>query len=225
MADEGFDPCECICTQEYAMRRLINLVSSRTGKLFKITWTLLHRYDDDRVVVQEHVEVFQVYSVKWKYLGGGVSNLEVDKCLFRRRGKEMKSYRVTLSQNILVPVPCLSWACWYSPAKTSCSAALCEIWQRRPFWFLFDCQWVINMEVIFAVRFPSCGNYLCQDDLIFFLFAGVTCMADCSWLRAWSHSELSDLLTRWKGVDPVNKILNIAVRSVLCVSVDSHSYW
>uniref|UniRef100_A0A4W6BNM3 Small integral membrane protein 14 n=1 Tax=Lates calcarifer TaxID=8187 RepID=A0A4W6BNM3_LATCA len=26
MAEGGFDPCECICTQEYAMRRLINLL-------------------------------------------------------------------------------------------------------------------------------------------------------------------------------------------------------
>lgn len=27
MAEGGFDPCECVCSQEYAMRRLINLVS------------------------------------------------------------------------------------------------------------------------------------------------------------------------------------------------------
>ncbi|XP_042169506.1 small integral membrane protein 14 isoform X1 [Oncorhynchus tshawytscha] len=26
MAEGGFDPCECICTQEHAMRRLINLL-------------------------------------------------------------------------------------------------------------------------------------------------------------------------------------------------------
>ncbi|XP_070684281.1 small integral membrane protein 14 [Pempheris klunzingeri] len=26
MAEGGFDPCECICTHEYAMRRLINLL-------------------------------------------------------------------------------------------------------------------------------------------------------------------------------------------------------
>ena len=26
MAEGGYDPCECICTHEYAMRRLINLV-------------------------------------------------------------------------------------------------------------------------------------------------------------------------------------------------------
>uniref|UniRef100_A0A8C7K1N3 Small integral membrane protein 14 n=1 Tax=Oncorhynchus kisutch TaxID=8019 RepID=A0A8C7K1N3_ONCKI len=26
MAEGGFDPCECICTQEHAMRRLISLV-------------------------------------------------------------------------------------------------------------------------------------------------------------------------------------------------------
>nr|XP_020457801.1 small integral membrane protein 14 [Monopterus albus] len=26
MAEGGFDPCECICNQEYAMRRLINLL-------------------------------------------------------------------------------------------------------------------------------------------------------------------------------------------------------
>ncbi|XP_037530884.1 small integral membrane protein 14 [Nematolebias whitei] len=26
MAEGGFDPCECICTQEYAMRRLISLL-------------------------------------------------------------------------------------------------------------------------------------------------------------------------------------------------------
>ncbi|XP_053274389.1 small integral membrane protein 14 [Limanda limanda] len=26
MAEGDFDPCECICTQEYAMRRLINLL-------------------------------------------------------------------------------------------------------------------------------------------------------------------------------------------------------
>ncbi|XP_029008269.1 small integral membrane protein 14 [Betta splendens] len=26
MAEGGFDPCECVCTQEYAMRRLINLL-------------------------------------------------------------------------------------------------------------------------------------------------------------------------------------------------------
>ncbi|KAL6110037.1 smim14 [Pungitius sinensis] len=27
MAEGGFDPCECVCSHEYAMRRLINLVS------------------------------------------------------------------------------------------------------------------------------------------------------------------------------------------------------
>uniref|UniRef100_A0A3Q4AX76 Small integral membrane protein 14 n=1 Tax=Mola mola TaxID=94237 RepID=A0A3Q4AX76_MOLML len=26
MAEGGFDPCECVCTHEYAMRRLINLL-------------------------------------------------------------------------------------------------------------------------------------------------------------------------------------------------------
>uniref|UniRef100_A0A3P8V048 Small integral membrane protein 14 n=1 Tax=Cynoglossus semilaevis TaxID=244447 RepID=A0A3P8V048_CYNSE len=26
MAEGGFDPCECVCSQEYAMRRLINLL-------------------------------------------------------------------------------------------------------------------------------------------------------------------------------------------------------
>ncbi|XP_020497567.1 small integral membrane protein 14 [Labrus bergylta] len=26
MAEGGFDPCECICSHEYAMRRLINLL-------------------------------------------------------------------------------------------------------------------------------------------------------------------------------------------------------
>ncbi|XP_048365822.1 small integral membrane protein 14 [Sphaerodactylus townsendi] len=26
MAEGGFDPCECICSQEHAMRRLINLL-------------------------------------------------------------------------------------------------------------------------------------------------------------------------------------------------------
>lgn len=29
MAEGGFDPCECVCTHEYAMRRLINLVSPK----------------------------------------------------------------------------------------------------------------------------------------------------------------------------------------------------
>lgn len=33
MAEGGFDPCECICTHEYAMRRLINLVSHETEVL------------------------------------------------------------------------------------------------------------------------------------------------------------------------------------------------
>lgn len=33
MAEGGFDPCECVCTHEYAMRRLINLVSHRTEVL------------------------------------------------------------------------------------------------------------------------------------------------------------------------------------------------
>uniref|UniRef100_A0A672KCL6 Small integral membrane protein 14 n=1 Tax=Sinocyclocheilus grahami TaxID=75366 RepID=A0A672KCL6_SINGR len=28
MAEGGFDPCECICSHEHAMRRLISLVSS-----------------------------------------------------------------------------------------------------------------------------------------------------------------------------------------------------
>ncbi|CAF94014.1 unnamed protein product, partial [Tetraodon nigroviridis] len=26
MAEGGFDPCECVCSHEYAMRRLLNLV-------------------------------------------------------------------------------------------------------------------------------------------------------------------------------------------------------
>lgn len=26
MAEGGFDPCECVCTHEYAMRRLLNLL-------------------------------------------------------------------------------------------------------------------------------------------------------------------------------------------------------
>ncbi|CAO2639812.1 Small integral membrane protein 14 [Lemmus lemmus] len=26
MAEGGFDPCECVCSHEHAMRRLINLV-------------------------------------------------------------------------------------------------------------------------------------------------------------------------------------------------------
>lgn len=34
MAEGGFDPCECICSHEYAMRRLINLVSSKTEQIF-----------------------------------------------------------------------------------------------------------------------------------------------------------------------------------------------
>lgn len=33
MAEGGFDPCECVCTHEYAMRRLINLVSNETERL------------------------------------------------------------------------------------------------------------------------------------------------------------------------------------------------
>lgn len=33
MAEGGFDPCECICSQEYAMRRLINLVSRTTDRI------------------------------------------------------------------------------------------------------------------------------------------------------------------------------------------------
>ncbi|XP_036187511.1 small integral membrane protein 14 isoform X1 [Myotis myotis] len=28
MAEGGFDPCECVCSHEHAMRRLINLVKS-----------------------------------------------------------------------------------------------------------------------------------------------------------------------------------------------------
>uniref|UniRef100_A0A0G2JGR2 Small integral membrane protein 14 n=1 Tax=Mus musculus TaxID=10090 RepID=A0A0G2JGR2_MOUSE len=27
MAEGGFDPCECVCSHEHAMRRLINLFS------------------------------------------------------------------------------------------------------------------------------------------------------------------------------------------------------
>uniref|UniRef100_A0A4W5LG69 Small integral membrane protein 14 n=1 Tax=Hucho hucho TaxID=62062 RepID=A0A4W5LG69_9TELE len=31
MAEGGFDPCECICSQEHAMRRLLNLVRVRVS--------------------------------------------------------------------------------------------------------------------------------------------------------------------------------------------------
>lgn len=30
MAEGGFDPCECVCSHEYAMRRLLNLVRHET---------------------------------------------------------------------------------------------------------------------------------------------------------------------------------------------------
>lgn len=30
MAEGGFDPCECVCSHEYAMRRLLNLVRYET---------------------------------------------------------------------------------------------------------------------------------------------------------------------------------------------------
>ncbi|XP_017599804.1 small integral membrane protein 14 isoform X1 [Corvus cornix cornix] len=30
MAEGGFDPCECICSHEHAMRRLINLCQDQT---------------------------------------------------------------------------------------------------------------------------------------------------------------------------------------------------
>lgn len=33
MAEGGFDPCECVCTHEYAMRRLLNLVSKKKKKI------------------------------------------------------------------------------------------------------------------------------------------------------------------------------------------------
>lgn len=33
MAEGGFDPCECVCSHEYAMRRLLNLVRYGTQGL------------------------------------------------------------------------------------------------------------------------------------------------------------------------------------------------
>lgn len=63
MAEGGFDPCECICTHEYAMRRLINLVSNGTGLLLSLE-ILSGRLDYKRAEVQGQVEVLQVYRVK-----------------------------------------------------------------------------------------------------------------------------------------------------------------
>ena len=37
MAEGGYDPCECVCTHEYAMRRLINLVRAPTPSTSGIT--------------------------------------------------------------------------------------------------------------------------------------------------------------------------------------------
>lgn len=37
MAEGGFDPCECVCSHEYAMRRLLNLVRYETQLLTLFT--------------------------------------------------------------------------------------------------------------------------------------------------------------------------------------------
>ncbi|MBN3281958.1 SIM14 protein, partial [Polyodon spathula] len=36
MAEGGFDPCECICSHEHAMRRLINLLVPSAARFFSL---------------------------------------------------------------------------------------------------------------------------------------------------------------------------------------------
>lgn len=70
MAEGGFDPCECICNHEYAMRRLINLVSRGTEGLLPSPEILSGRLDFNRAEVHGHsiLRVFRVCSMKHKYL-------------------------------------------------------------------------------------------------------------------------------------------------------------
>lgn len=70
MAEGGFDPCECICNHEYAMRRLINLVSRETVRLLPSPEILSGRLDYTRAKVegQSILRVFIECSMKHKYL-------------------------------------------------------------------------------------------------------------------------------------------------------------
>lgn len=179
MAEGGFDPCECICTQEYAMRRLINLVRNRTERLLDSLMIIL-------------TELNMTYGRKCK---PNTHYLKLSEGQFRRSDKEIEvsdavaEHPGSCSVFVLVAELCndiflsATWlninicSCWLTPALIG-RYKNCKRWdlswnKRNPFFF---------------------NLFQFSDDLIFFLCTGVTCMAGCSWLRAWSHSKLFDLL-------------------------------
>lgn len=66
MAEGGFDPCECICTHEYAMRRLINLVSHRTEVLSPSLKILSEKLDFNSCIPSMQREVKNISSWSWE---------------------------------------------------------------------------------------------------------------------------------------------------------------
>lgn len=59
MAEGGFDPCECICSHEHAMRRLINLVRITWGYLEG--WLFRHYFSSCRFAITDAFD--SAYSV------------------------------------------------------------------------------------------------------------------------------------------------------------------
>lgn len=95
MAEGGFDPCECICTHEYAMRRLINLVSHGAE------WPSL-----SLEILSGRLIKYSKYAVWTKNISCRNREKEAKRLTLETtsswKKKEMKSYRLAVSQHILV---------------------------------------------------------------------------------------------------------------------------
>lgn len=189
MAEGGFDPCECVCTHEYAMRRLLNLVSKKKKCIFPKISTSKKQILAEVVFYAHAVGERPSLTIHFEHVKVWCDSF--------KDGAESEC--AVISHDILVPAWCLSWCEVFIPALLNSSHLHCSSNFPRLDW---------NEDIAIWLMFFFFFNFMCYPGLLYwFVFLlPATCKAKCMWL--WHF---------WNGCWPNNSV-SCAVSWLISVS-------